>query len=129
MSIRTPEATGPARLRVDSATLGYDKRIISERLSVDIPNESFTVIVGPNACGKSTLLRGMSRLVKPSAGQVVLDGADINSYKTKEVARRVGLLPRAPSPPTASPSPTWWHGAGTRTRGSSGSGPRKTNER
>jgi iron complex transport system ATP-binding protein len=52
------------------------------------------VIVGPNACGKSTLLRGLSRLLKPSAGQVVLDGADINSFKTKEVARRVGLLPQ-----------------------------------
>jgi iron complex transport system ATP-binding protein len=61
---------------------------------VAIPDESFTVVVGPNACGKSTLLRGLSRLLKPSAGQVVLDGADINSYKTKEVARRVGLLPQ-----------------------------------
>ncbi|MFY1692810.1 ABC transporter ATP-binding protein [Plantactinospora sp. WMMB782] len=86
--------TGPARLGIDSATIGYDKRIISESLSVSIPDESFTVIVGPNACGKSTLLRGLSRLLKPSAGQVVLDGADIQSYKTKEVARRVGLLPQ-----------------------------------
>ncbi|MFI6907256.1 ABC transporter ATP-binding protein [Nonomuraea sp. NPDC050394] len=85
---------GAARLRVESATIGYDKRIISEHLSVAIPDESFTVIVGPNACGKSTLLRGLSRLLKPSAGQVVLDGADINSYKTKEVAKRVGLLPQ-----------------------------------
>ncbi|QQM47311.1 ABC transporter ATP-binding protein [Streptomyces liliifuscus] len=84
-----------ARLRVESATIGYDRRIISEHLSVAIPDESFTVIVGPNACGKSTLLRSLSRLRKPSAGQVVLDGADINSYKTKEVARRVGLLPQA----------------------------------
>ena len=88
----TPPDT--ARLRVESATIGYDKRIISEHLSVAIPDESFTVIVGPNACGKSTLLRSLSRLLKPSAGQVVLDGADINSYKTKEVARRVGLLPQ-----------------------------------
>ncbi|WP_062436868.1 ABC transporter ATP-binding protein [Herbidospora daliensis] len=88
----TPSA---ARLRVESATIGYDKRTISEHLSVEIPDESFTVIVGPNACGKSTLLRGLARLLKPSAGQVVLDGADINSYKTKEVARRVGLLPQS----------------------------------
>ena len=88
----TPPDT--ARLRVESATIGYDKRIISEHLSVAIPDESFTVIVGPNACGKSTLLRSLSRLLKPSAGQVVLDGADINSYRTKEVARRVGLLPQ-----------------------------------
>ncbi|WP_343243702.1 ABC transporter ATP-binding protein [Streptomyces sp. SID13726] len=87
-------STDTARLSVQSATIGYDKRIISEDLSVTIPDESFTVIVGPNACGKSTLLRGLSRLLKPSAGQIVLDGADINSYKTKEVARQVGLLPQ-----------------------------------
>ncbi|MFT4264156.1 MAG: ABC transporter ATP-binding protein [Nocardioides sp.] len=83
-----------ARLRVEAATLGYDKRTISERLSVAIPDESFTVIVGPNACGKSTLLRGLSRLLKPTTGRVLLDGADIHSLKTKEVARRVGLLPQ-----------------------------------
>jgi len=86
--------SGGSRLHVESATIGYDKRVISENLSVSIPDRSFTVIVGPNACGKSTLLRGLSRLLKPSAGQVVLDGADINSFKTKEVARRVGLLPQ-----------------------------------
>lgn len=88
----TPPDT--ARLRVESATIGYDRRIICEHLSVAIPDESFTVIVGPNACGKSTLLRSLSRLRRPSVGQVVLDGADINSYRTKEVARRVGLLPQ-----------------------------------
>ncbi|MGW6738247.1 ABC transporter ATP-binding protein [Streptomyces sp. NPDC055013] len=93
----TPPDT--ARLRVESATIGYDRRIISEDLSVAIPDESFTVIVGPNACGKSTLLRSLSRLRKPSAGQVVLDGADINSYRTKEVARRVGLLPQTSTAP------------------------------
>ncbi|WP_240759181.1 ATP-binding cassette domain-containing protein, partial [Phytoactinopolyspora endophytica] len=54
-----------ARLHVDAATIGYDKRVISEDLSVSIPDESFTVIVGPNACGKSTLLRAMSRLLTP----------------------------------------------------------------
>lgn len=85
---------GSARLRVDAATIGYDKRVISDHLSVSIPDRSFTVIVGPNACGKSTLLRGLSRLLKPSTGKVILDGADIQSYKTKEVARKVGLLPQ-----------------------------------
>ncbi|XVU27810.1 ABC transporter ATP-binding protein [Actinoplanes sp. CA-054009] len=83
-----------SRLHVEGATIGYDKRIISAGLSVSIPDGSFTVIVGPNACGKSTLLRGLARLLKPSAGRVILDGADIRSYRTKEVARRVGLLPQ-----------------------------------
>lgn len=88
-----------SRLHVDGATVGYDKRVISQGLSVSIPDASFTVIVGPNACGKSTLLRGLSRLLRPSQGQVILDGADINSYKTKEVARRIGLLPQTATAP------------------------------
>ena len=88
-----------SRLRVEVASIGYDRRIVSEDLSVTIPDESFTVIVGPNACGKSTLLRGLSRLLRPSTGQVLLDGADIQTYKTKEVARRVGLLPQTATAP------------------------------
>ena len=83
------------RLRARDITIGYDKRVISERLSVQIPDDSFTVIVGPNACGKSTLLRALSRLLKPSTGDVVLDGKAISSYKPKEVARRLGLLPQS----------------------------------
>lgn len=96
-----PHTRHPAdsRLYVEGATIGYDKRIVSEGLSVSIPDRSFTVIVGPNACGKSTLLRGLSRLLKPSGGRVILDGADIQSYKTKEVARRIGLLPQTSTAP------------------------------
>src|SRR5690625_391784 len=84
-----------ARLFTDGATLGYDRRVISERLSVDVPDASFTVIVGANACGKSTLLRGLSRLLKPAEGQVILDGQQITGYRAKEVARRLGLLPQS----------------------------------
>ncbi|GAA2837847.1 iron complex transport system ATP-binding protein [Leucobacter komagatae] len=81
-------------LRVENATIGYDQKTISSELSVEIPDGSFTVIVGPNACGKSTLLRALSRLIRPSAGQVLLDGKSISSYRAKEVATRLGLLPQ-----------------------------------
>lgn len=83
-----------ARLRVEDATIGDDRIVISEHLSVAIPDASFTVIVGPNACGKSTLLRALSRLLSPNSGSVLLDGRDIASYPAKEVARRIGLLPQ-----------------------------------
>ncbi|SKB00162.1 iron complex transport system ATP-binding protein [Agreia bicolorata] len=82
------------RLAASDITIGYDRRVISRDLSVDIPDGSFTVIVGPNACGKSTLLRALSKLITPSAGQVVLDGRSISSYKAREVARVLGLLPQ-----------------------------------
>jgi ABC-type cobalamin/Fe3+-siderophores transport system ATPase subunit len=84
-----------APLHVRDATFAYDRRVISEQLHVQIPDGGFTVIVGPNACGKSTLLRGLSRLLKPSVGHVLLHGRDIHAYRTKEVARRLGLLPQS----------------------------------
>lgn len=89
----------PARLRAVDANLAYDSRIVSERLCVDVPNGSFTVIVGPNACGKSTLLRALSRLLAPTAGQVVLDGRSLRSYRPKEAAQLIGLLPQTSAAP------------------------------
>lgn len=88
-----------SRLWTEDVTIKYDDRVISQNLSVKIPGGSFTVIVGPNACGKSTLLRTLSKLIKPSAGQVLLDGKAITTYKSKEVARILGLLPQSSTAP------------------------------
>ena len=80
-------------------TIGYDGRTVSEHLDVRIPPGSFTAIIGPNACGKSTLLRALSRLLKPQAGLVFLQGKDIESYPTRDVARRLALLPQSSTAP------------------------------
>lgn len=84
-----------ARLRADDLTIGYDRRVISRGLSVRIPDGSFTVVVGANASGKSTLLRALSRLLPPVAGEVVLDGRALGTYRPKELARVLGLLPQS----------------------------------
>ncbi len=104
MSIITPATSlhrsdFSSRLRADALTLGYDGKIISQNLRVSIPDGEFTVIVGPNACGKSTLLRALSRLLKPQAGQVILDGKNIASIDTRQVARHLGLLPQSSQAP------------------------------
>jgi iron complex transport system ATP-binding protein len=80
-------------------TLAYDDRVVVEGLDVDVPDGEFTVIVGPNACGKSTLLKAFARTLKPSAGTVFLDGAPLGSYRPKAVARRVAMLPQTPIAP------------------------------
>ncbi|TDC74380.1 ABC transporter ATP-binding protein [Actinomadura sp. 7K507] len=87
------------RLRADGLTLAYEKRIVAERLGVSIPDESFTVIVGPNACGKSTLLRALARLLRPREGTVFLDGDPMGDLPAKRLARRLGLLPQSPLAP------------------------------
>jgi iron complex transport system ATP-binding protein len=94
MNKHSPITANEPRLSARNITIGYDNRVIATDLSVDIPERSFTVIVGPNACGKSTLLRALSRLLRPSAGEVLLDGKAIHSYKAREVAQRLGLLPQ-----------------------------------
>ncbi|TQN27836.1 iron complex transport system ATP-binding protein [Haloactinospora alba] len=85
----------PPRLRGENLTLAYDNSVVSRDLGITIPDNSFTVIVGPNACGKSTLLRALSRMLKPAEGAVYLDGRLISSYPSKEVARTLGLLPQS----------------------------------
>ena len=92
-------AMSTARLRANDVTLGYGDRAVVEKLSVRIPDHRITAVVGPNACGKSTLLRGMARLLRPSAGSVLLDGEAIHHRPTKAVARTLGLLPQSPVSP------------------------------
>ena len=87
------------RLLGDDLELAYDRRVVAERLAVAIPDGSFTVIVGPNACGKTTLLRALARLLKPRRGGVYLDGELITSRSSKEVARELGLLPQSSTAP------------------------------
>ncbi len=82
-------------LVAEAVTLAYDRRVVVEDLSLEIPPGSFTVVVGPNACGKSTLLRGLARLLAPRSGAVLLDGRAVHTLPTKEVARRIGLLPQS----------------------------------
>ncbi|NIE77654.1 ABC transporter ATP-binding protein [Pantoea sp. Tr-811] len=88
-----------ARLHAHALTLRRDQRTLSQDLSLDIEDGAFTVIIGPNACGKSTLLAALARLLVPSAGHVLLDGQDIQQRPAKDVARRLALLPQSASAP------------------------------
>lgn len=90
----TTDQPTTSRLAADGATIGYENRTIISDLSVHVPDGSFTAIIGPNACGKSTLLRALARVLRPNSGQVLLDGKELHAYRSKEVARRLGLLPQ-----------------------------------
>lgn len=78
---------------------GYDERTVLDGLDLELPADAFTVIVGPNACGKSTLLRTLARLIAPRSGSVLLDGKAIQELPTREVARRLAVLPQSPLVP------------------------------
>ncbi|MCP3760503.1 ABC transporter ATP-binding protein [Streptomyces sp. TBY4] len=90
-----------SRLSAQDLTLAYEDRVVVDELNLTIPDGKVTVIVGPNACGKSTTLRALGRLLRPRSGTVVLDGEALSSLPTRRIARAVGLLPQSPTAPEA----------------------------
>jgi iron complex transport system ATP-binding protein len=89
----------PSTLRAEELSLGYGDRHVVDNLTLEIPAGKVTVIVGPNACGKSTFLRGLARLLPASSGSVLLDGRSIHSTPSKDVALKLGILPQGPIAP------------------------------
>lgn len=86
------ELIRPAVLEGRDLHLGYGGADVVAGMDVTITTGSFTVIVGPNACGKSTLLRSLSKVLPPRAGHVLLDGKQIAMMRPKAFARQVGFL-------------------------------------
>ncbi|MGC5629109.1 ABC transporter ATP-binding protein [Georgenia sp. Z1344] len=86
-------------LTAENVWVGYRDRRVIEDLSLAVPPGRITAIVGANACGKSTLLRAMSRLLAPAKGRVVLDGKDVHRIHARKLAQVLGLLPQTPLAP------------------------------
>lgn len=86
-------------LETNQISLSYGKETIINELSFQIPKGKITVLIGSNGSGKSTLLRSLARLLKPDQGSVLLDGHDIARMSTKEVAKRLAILPQGPTAP------------------------------
>ena len=91
--------TSPQTFTGKDLYLSYGGPTIVEGLSVSIPNGEISVIVGPNGCGKSTLLKSLARILIPISGSVLINGDDIQSRPTKDIARQLGLLPQNPRSP------------------------------
>lgn len=94
--------TGPSAaplLRAERLTLGYGSTPIVHEVDLAITPGALTVLVGANASGKSTLVRGLARLLTPQAGTVTLDGVGLGRLSSRQVARTIGVLPQSPIAP------------------------------
>lgn len=85
--------------QTDKLQAGYDDKLILNDVSLTIPSNQISIIIGANGCGKSTLLKTMARLMQPMNGQVMLDGKSIHHMPPKQLAKTVGLLPQSPIVP------------------------------
>ncbi len=86
-------------LRTNSVCAGYEGKSILKGVNLEVPEGKISVIIGANACGKSTLLKTISRLIKPMEGNVLLDGKNIHQIPPKMLAKTMGLLPQSPIVP------------------------------
>lgn len=79
--------------------LSYESVSVIKDINISIPEGEITILIGANGCGKSTLLKSLSRLIKPAKGTVYLDGKEIHKQSSREVARKLGILPKGPQAP------------------------------
>jgi len=84
------------RLYTDNLNIGYGERLIVKNLSVKIPDKKITTIIGSNGCGKSTLLKALTRIIPQQSGAIVLDGKNITKENTKQLAKKMAILPQTP---------------------------------
>jgi len=86
-------------ISIESLSLGYNDTLIIKNLDLEIPKGEITVFIGGNGCGKSTLLRSIARLLKPKSGAVVLNGKELTSLASKDIAKQLAILPQSPIAP------------------------------
>lgn len=87
------------RFRADKVISGYDNKVIIQGIELEIPSNKISVIIGANGCGKSTLLKTLAKLIKPTSGEITLDGKAISKIPPKQLARVLGILPQSPVVP------------------------------
>ena len=86
-------------LSVKDITVAIEKKVILQGVSLTFSSGKRTAIIGPNGAGKSTLLKTISGSMKPSTGQVLLDGEDVRTMKRKQIARKLAILPQGMTAP------------------------------
>ncbi|WP_404376647.1 ABC transporter ATP-binding protein [Vreelandella aquamarina] len=88
------------RLRGKSLCVSYEgRRHVLDNVDFQVAEGRLTILLGPNGSGKSTLLKTLARTLDPERGQVLLDGKDIHRTPTRDVARKLGILPQSPTAP------------------------------
>ncbi|MEK5269679.1 MULTISPECIES: ABC transporter ATP-binding protein [unclassified Aeribacillus] len=87
------------RLYTDRLQISYGNRLIVKDMKIEIPDKKITTIIGSNGCGKSTLLKAITRIIPHQSGRIILDGESILKQDTKELAKKMAILPQSPESP------------------------------
>ena len=83
-----------SQISAEHISVAYEDKVILKDLSLDLLDGNITTIIGSNGCGKSTLLKALTRIQAIKSGQILIDGETIAKLSTKEVAKKIALLPQ-----------------------------------
>ena len=86
-----------ALLAAERVSFAYGPRVVLREVSVAVAPGELLGVIGPNGCGKTTLVRLLSGVLAPRAGSVSLRGAALGAYRRRELARRLAVVPQDPT--------------------------------
>ncbi|MGP6173851.1 ABC transporter ATP-binding protein [Corynebacterium sp. A21] len=86
-------------LQARGLRIGYGGDPVIPDLDFRVPEGCFTAIIGPNGCGKSTLVKSLTRVLRTAPGMVLLDDRELGDYRPRQLARQLALLPQHPVVP------------------------------
>ncbi|AFS77568.1 ferrichrome ABC transporter ATP-binding protein FhuC [Gottschalkia acidurici 9a] len=87
-------------ISVKKLSVAYEDNLIIDEMTLDIPKEKVSIIIGSNGCGKSTLLKSIARVIKPKGGEIFINGKNIKDQKEKFLATQIAFLPQGPVCPS-----------------------------
>jgi len=86
-------------LEMQNVTLAYGQRSVLRELSLQVYQGELLGLVGPNGCGKTSIIKALSRVLTPESGRILLDGKELNGIARNELAKIIGVVPQNPSLP------------------------------
>jgi iron complex transport system ATP-binding protein len=89
------------KIELQNVWLGYGRKVVLKELTFQVSPGEMVGLIGPNGCGKSTIIRTLSRVISPISGKVFLDGKDVTKIPRRDLARLLGVVPQMPLLPSA----------------------------
>ena len=88
------------KIELQNVWLGYGRKVVLKELTFQVSPGEIVGLIGPNGCGKSTIIRALSRVISPISGKIFLDGKDITKIPRRDLARLLGVVPQMPLLPS-----------------------------
>ena len=89
------------KIEMQDVCLGYGRKVVLKDLTFQVSPGEIVGLIGPNGCGKSTIIRALSHTISSYSGKILLDGQDVTKIPRRQLAQLLGVVPQMPLLPSA----------------------------